>query len=171
MDIPNPNPLFYVVPDTGRPGVFSKTAIQLAVGASFATEIERQNAAAIAQYNLAWTDYKNARDANMGNPQANVPEPSPDFKAKLVHDADGNPGWFVDIYDPVCTPHVYVPPVYHQPDQLGTSLLVRNAPVGDPNPIGFSFVDISGQWGPAGTTWTKVSSPTPFGPAIYYQGK
>jgi hypothetical protein len=163
------NPIYYIVPDTPGGGIFSRAAIQEAVAEGFQREADQQNSVAAKRYNLSWTDYKNSRDANMGK-MANVPEPPPEPTIRIVRDADGNPGWFVDP-TPVTPIQTYVPPIYHQPDQLGTSLPVKNAPVGDPHPIGYSFVDVSGQWGPAGMTWTKVSRPTPFGAAIYYEGK
>lgn len=64
---------------------------------------------------------------------------------------------------PVCNmpaipavPPPYVPPVLPEPDNI------RNVPVGDNLPVGFTTVDSTG------TRWQKQASPTPFGVAYYY---
>lgn len=169
-NVPSPNPVIFVVPDSPAPGIFSRAAVQDAVAYSMQKQVDEINKNNAANYIVAWKAYKEARDNNNGLPVANEPEPSPDPQARVVRDSDHNPGIFFDPTVPVATVQTYVPPVFHPSTQLGTSLLVKNEPVGDSFPIGHSFVDVSGTFGPAGVTWTKVSQVTPFGTAVFYQG-
>lgn len=168
--IPSPNPSFYIVPDVAGPGVFSKSAIQDALYVEFKREAAHANSESSAAYQVAWSNYRQLRDENQGNP-VSVPEPTPEPTVEVLRDAEGNPGWFVNLSKPVVPLNVYVPPNYHQADPLGTKVLVHQAPPGDVMPIGYEYTDVDGLWGPAGTTWIKIASPTPFGVVPIYVPK
>lgn len=57
---------------------------------------------------------------------------------------------------PPPTPKPYVPPVLPEPENI------RNVPLGDTMPVGFTFTL------PDGSKWQKQSSHTPFGIAYFY---
>lgn len=166
--VPDPNPLYYIVPPPPG-GPFTRKDIQEAIAYSLQNSANQANNQAAGDYNNKWATYRAARDNNNGNPTGTEPTPAP--KVEVVRDSEGNPGWFVDLATPVVPPNIYVPPQYHQPDPIGTKILVHQAPPGDVMPAGYEYTDATGQWGPVGMTWVKIYSPTPFGTVAIYVPK
>jgi hypothetical protein len=146
---------------------FSQTTLEAAMAnteASVKIQVDRFNAQLIADYLTKFSNWSISVVA--GRNAGPMPEVPYGFMIGHFTDATNqNARWafpqrgaepVMAALTPPPVPKPYVPPVLPEPDNI------RNVPLGDLMPVGFTFTL------PNGDKWQKQSSHTPFGIAYFY---